>query len=62
MPLSFLLVSSSKRLSCTMDEDKTPPGAELLRDTTKVSQLSGNELKSKSACNSSLSTIFIALN
>ena len=46
-------------LSFTMARVTTPLGAELHKDTTKVSQLSGRELNKINACNSSSKTIFM---
>lgn len=62
VPISFLLASSLSVLSLTISMVRFPFGAELLREITKVSQLSGNELSNKSACNSSWRFIFMVVN
>lgn len=61
IPCSFLHASSLNMLSLTMFSVRKPLGAELLSDTTSVSQLSSKELWSKSnnACNSSSRIIFM---
>jgi hypothetical protein len=53
MLISFLLASSLNIASVTMLMVNFPSGAELLRETTTVSQSSGKELISNRACNSS---------
>lgn len=61
VPISFLLASLSV-LSLTISMVRFSFGAELLREIIKVSQLSGNELGNKSACNSSWGFIFMVVN
>ena len=49
----FLWIFSLRRLLATWLMDTTPSGAESLKDTNKVSQLSGSELIKRSAWSSS---------
>jgi len=59
MPLFFLLLLKFKRLPVTVFTMNFLSGVKLLNVTTNMSQLMGNELRSSSACNLSLSFISI---
>ena len=62
MPNSFLLTSSLNMLSFTMLTIITPFGVELLKDTTKVSQLPSKDLNKSKAYTSSSSASFMVEN